>query len=182
MPQFVEFGPDVPLSIIQQEDPGFYTCLMKSIAQDADPTKKIDMSQCDITMSTFCDLPKYEHMSYCACLNSTTSNALCAFAPCANSAVSYKPRSQRELVKAGQCPTMLSCSAIQKLGGTQNVMSHITQEQDCSSNEIKVYKNVKYSVPKLFLIFLVIVLLISTTAMLVALYRDAPSVKPHPKA
>lgn len=127
----IEYGNDDTLPDLKDEAPDFYNCVITSATNNGG-TLACDATVGSVISGTgYCAQDKYKAMTYCACVNPPIANALCSFAPCANSTYSYKPTTQVTTVNDQKCPSSISCFQINEIGGSHNVVSDISQQQNC---------------------------------------------------
>jgi hypothetical protein len=172
---YTDFGPDIPLNIIQKNDPDFYACIMESSLGRS-------TTRCDEIVGNIksglgaCSTDKYKTNTYCACVNSPIANALCIFAPCANDPFAYRPTNQIETKFNNACPTQISCMQIEAVGGTNNVVNDVTQSQNCGGTENFIQRTLELS-PTL-LIIVILFSFLSVISIIVAFSKKSKNKTP----
>ena len=126
---------------------------------------------CDATMGSsqsglgWCARGGNASQTYCACVNAPTPAAACFFAPCTNNAFAYIPTKQRDMIRNanGQsCPSgTVICNQIFQVGGSNNVVSNISQQCGIITNVTNVIKASPYLAVLLFVLILLLVMVIS---------------------
>jgi hypothetical protein len=125
---YTQFGPDVPIEALNTD---FSKCLPPNIltAKEQADCDKIVGSKA--SGSGFCSATNfgYDRMTYCACVNSAIPCPMLASAACANSANAYMPSKMLPTGAAfAECKDARICVNIVEVGGSQNIVSGITQE------------------------------------------------------
>ncbi len=153
---FTQFGPDPPLSQLPQ---AFQTCLPPNA-----PSANCDNVVGSLaTGQGYCSQPQYDQTTYCACVNNAIPCPMVAAAACANSAFAYVPTAMQ--APNGQayqrCKGQPICVNIVEIGGSQNIVSGITQQCGIITN----IQNIVSANPTLailaFLLFITLIVLMS---------------------
>jgi hypothetical protein len=154
------FGPDAPLSALPL---AFRACLPPNSSTE----------QCDELIGSaqdgqgFCADPNYRQMTYCACVNNSVACPEYAMASCANSAYSYKPWAWYQPGPDGapskdqNCASAPICVNLMEVGGSQNVVSDITQQCGTITNITNVLKTNPKLAALTFLLFIILVVVMS---------------------
>ena len=152
---FTQFGPDPPLAGLS-----FAGCLPPNPPSVA----------CDNLMgsaqhgSGICADSSYAKTTYCACINNAIPCPMVAAAACANSAFAYLPTNQ--LPPNGTeflaCKDRQICVNLVEVGGSQNVVSGITQQCGPITN---IYNSIKANPTLAILAFLLFILLVVLMSM-----------------
>ena len=127
------FGPDLPPSALPLD---LQACLPPN-----QPTEACDALVGSAALGYgYCAEPAYQRMTYCACVNNAVGCPEYAMASCANSAFSYRPWAWYQPGPAGQpsrdqmCEKAPICVDLVEVGGSQNVVSDITQQCGAVTN------------------------------------------------
>ena len=112
----------------------------------------------------YCSQAPWANMTYCACVNNAIPCPMMASSACANSAFAFKPTNMLPPngVSYGECKNASICVNVVEVGGSQNVVSNITQECGVIQN----VQNLVNTSPMLAAItFILIIVLIILLAM-----------------
>jgi hypothetical protein len=98
--------------------------------------------------------------TYCACVNSAAANPECVVASCANEAYAYKTIDMHKVLDNASrlCPNEVTCIQVMAMGGSKNVASGITQEQNCDGTSTTGSKTRSWEV--LFVMIVLVIILI----------------------
>jgi hypothetical protein len=162
---FTQFGPDDPLSSL---DAQFRGCLGPDLTA-------AERQRCDAVVGSlasgngYCANDRYSRMSYCACVNNAIPCPMVAASACANSAFAYRPSAMSPPDGEAYlgCKDATICVNLVEVGGSQNVVSGITQQCGVIQN----VRNVIGAYPIFAVILLVLVVCL---AMLLVIARDDP--------
>jgi hypothetical protein len=116
----------------------------------------------------YCGNPEYREMTYCACVNNAVACPNFSMASCANSEYSYKPWSWDQPGTTGGasknelCAKAPICVNLVEVGGSQNVVSGITQQCGVIQNVTNI---VKENPTMAILLFILIIALIIVSTM-----------------
>ena len=156
----LQFGPDAPLSNLPVE---FRACLPPNTLSPA------QQASCDTAVGSmasgigYCSEAPYNTMTYCACVNNAIPCPMIAAAACVNSAFSYRPSDM--LAPNGQsyldCKGTPICVNIVEVGGSQNVVSGITQECGVIQNITNVISTNPPLAVLAIILFIMLVILLS---------------------
>jgi len=106
----------------------------------------------------YCSVDRYSRMTYCSCVNNAIPCPMDAAASCANSAFAYRPSNM--IAPNGQafkaCKDATICVNIVEVGGSQNVVTGISQE--CGA--IQNVRNIINSNPILAGIALILIIIL----------------------
>ncbi|AAA65358.1 pE199L [African swine fever virus] len=156
-------GPSI--SELQKKEPKAWAAILRSHTnQQTAEDDNIIGSICD--KQGLCSKDEYAYSQYCACVNSGTLWAECAFAPCNGNKNAYKTTEHRNILTNKQCPSGLTiCQNIAEYGGSGNI-SDLYQNFNCNSVINTFLINVMNH-PFLTLILIILILII--------IYRLMPS-------
>ena len=177
MTTWTSFGPDPPIATLPDR---FRTCLPPN-----QPSSECDLIVGNTAMGEqgtdpaslngFCADPQYRETTYCACVNNAIPCPMIAAAACANSAFSYLPTGM--IPPSGEhyltCKNEPICINILEVGGSQNVVSGITQQCGIITNITNV---VKANPSLAIIIFVLLIALIVVTTI----KTDGKSIPPAP--
>ena len=160
---YTEFGPDPPVATIPAD---FRACLPPAQGSAA----------CDLIVGSsasglgFCGDPRWRQTTYCACVNNSVGCPSFSMAACANSAHAYKPYAWYQSPQPGQlspyetCAKSPICVNLVEVGGSQNVVSGITQQCGAITNLTRLLKaNPVLAAAAFVLVIALIVVLSSDT-------------------
>lgn len=129
-PGFSSFKYSPPLNELASYNQKAYNCIVNS-----PKSPSCDAIIGNINMpGTLCASPTYQQSIYCACVNgpSQETDLVCAFAPCADSAFSYKPIGLKPYMS--NCPPIYDCYDVLVLGGQNNVSAGVDQRVNCDDS------------------------------------------------
>jgi hypothetical protein len=108
----------------------------------------------------YCSQADYAQQTYCACVNSAAANPECVVASCANEAYAYKTIDMHKVLDNASrlCPNEVTCIQVMAMGGSKNVASGITQEQNCDGTSTTGSKTRSWEV--LFVMIVLVIILI----------------------
>lgn len=151
---YTKFGPDPALSTLPLE---FQSCLPPN-----PPTVDCDMNIVGSLAhgAGYCAYPAYADTTYCACVNAPITSSQCYFAPCANSAYAYMTTKMKEQSGAN-CPQGIVCINIVDVGGSQNVVTGITQQCGIITNIVNAIQANPVLASIIFVLVLVFTVLIT---------------------
>lgn len=155
--EYTQFGPDTPISELPAN---LRACLPPNA-----PSGK-----CDATIGSlesgqgYCSQSPYDKMTYCSCVNNAIPCPMVAAAACANSAFAYSTTEMQ--APDGQayaaCKGQPICVNIVEVGGSQNVVTGITQQCGVIQN----VQNIISASPTLAAVaFILVIMLIVMMAM-----------------
>ena len=160
---FTRFGPDPPLDSLVGADAPFKVCLGDNLSPE---TRRY----CDEIVGRwggtgYCADSKFAQTTYCACVNNLIPCPMFAAAACANAAFSYRTsRMQEGGVAYKECKGQPICVNIVEIGGSQNVVSGITQQCGVIQNIQNVYNTNPKLAVLTFILFIALVILMSMKA------------------
>jgi len=140
MATYTEFGPDVPLSELP---PAFAACLPPAASStDCDQivgssAAKLGYCSCDCAdgedrCPAMCGGQSYARMTYCACVNNSSTCPQLSSASCANSAFAYRPwfwsNAESGETYNEMCENTPICINILDVEGDQDVVKDLTQQ------------------------------------------------------
>ena len=163
-----QFGPDGTLASLPAD---FRACIAASYGGASGGTSPETWMACDqivgsdLSQQGYCAQPAYRSQTYCACVNSPIISGCptVVFAPCANSAFSYKPYTlQPPNGTAYQtCKGQNICVNQVLVGGSQNVVKDIKQQCGYIQNITNALSvNPQLAAVAVFLIVLLVTLML----------------------
>ena len=157
------FGPDPPLSALP---PDFVGCLP--------PNKPSQACDGIVGSSTegagYCASAPYNRTTYCACVNNSVACPGFSMTSCSNSAYAYQPWAWFQKSVGGgpskneQCAASPICVNLVEVGGSQNVVSGVTQQCGTVENITKVLKEDPVLSALAFLLIIAFIVVLSMRA------------------
>jgi hypothetical protein len=158
---YTQFGPDAPIEALNTD---FSKCLppnILTVKEQADCDKIVGSKA---SGSGFCSATNfgYDRMTYCACVNSAIPCPMLASAACANSANAYMPSKMLPTGAAfAECKDARICVNIVEVGGSQNIVSGITQECGAIQNVENIINTNRALAVIVFILIIILVILIA---------------------
>jgi hypothetical protein len=152
-----KFGPDPPI-----------TSLGSSVQNCLPPNKAT--AACDAVIGSaqtgngFCANPQYAQTTYCSCVNSAVACPNFALAACANTEYSYKPWYWNQPSTTGgpsrnqYCAKAPVCVNLVEVGGSQNIVSGITQQCGTIKDITNIIKTDPTMAVLIFILFIALII------------------------
>lgn len=165
MDQIVKFStPNLPVPMLPN---GFKQAIQNSIAGES--TSSDDQVVGSIASGMgFCASDQFKDTLYCACVNAPVSSPECIFLPCNAQSIAYKTTGMQKTLSAAadQCPRIINCTQIRKMGGAHNLAQGVKQEMNCGGPVQQIITHVEkntalyYMVGGLFLLIIIVAIVL----------------------
>lgn len=157
---WTKFGPDM---LPSQLPPLMQGCLPPNA-----PSRSCDTAMGNAQSGTgFCASPSFEKTTYCACVNNAVTCPQNSMAACASALYSYKPWIWNQAIggesRNETCAKTPICVNLVEVGGSQNLVSGITQQCGTIQNITNVLKTNPTLAILLFILFIAFIVVLSIT-------------------
>lgn len=155
---WTKFGPDPAFTSLPE--------IMQGCLPPSQPSQACDVIMGDAQTGTgFCASPAYEQTTYCACVNNAVACPQNSMAACANALYSYKPWAWNQAVggesKNETCAKAPICVNLVEVGGSQNIVSGITQQCGTIQNITNILKTDPTLAVLLFVLIIAFIIVLS---------------------